>query len=313
MDATITRDAVFPPQKLPASKKNKEWKDRCVDALIGRWGSSRGMQNIDRKKINYDLYNSIFSEDDLRYVVNPFNVDSGFPARPQNFNIIRPKVNLLLGEETKRPWNFKVLRTSDEAKSKVVERKKEMLFQWVVQRLQELNGEQPDQKTSPKEIEDYISKDYIDVAEHVAYNGLKYLEHKLKIKFEFDRGWKDALIAGEEVYFVGQRNGDPFLERVNPLYLYYDSDPDLMNIEDGDWVVRKMHMTPSSIYDKFYDIIESKDLDDILHASIGNTINSKIGYERVVWKDRIKSDAYGKASLDDFNAMNNTGYGYITV
>nr|DAN83487.1 MAG TPA: portal protein [Caudoviricetes sp.]DAP51299.1 MAG TPA: portal protein [Caudoviricetes sp.] len=30
------------------------------------------------------------------------------------------------------------------------------------------------------------------------------------------------MIAGEEIYYVGIINGNPYLERVNPLYFSYD-------------------------------------------------------------------------------------------
>ena len=34
---------------------------------------------------------------DLKYVTDPFKQDDGFPASPRNFNIIRPKIDLLIG------------------------------------------------------------------------------------------------------------------------------------------------------------------------------------------------------------------------
>ena len=79
----------------------------------------------------YDLYNSIYNEKDLKYVTNPFNQDDGFPAMAQDYNIIRPKVDLLLGEETKRPFNFRVCRTSDIASSEVQDKAKQMLLNYM--------------------------------------------------------------------------------------------------------------------------------------------------------------------------------------
>ena len=56
-------------------------------------------------------------------------MEDGFPATPQDFNIIRPKIDLLIGEETKRPMNFRVVRTSQEAASELQDKEKEMLMQ----------------------------------------------------------------------------------------------------------------------------------------------------------------------------------------
>jgi len=80
----------------------------------------------------YNLYNSIFDEKDFKRITNPFKVEDGFPATPQDFNIIRPKVDLLIGEETKRPMNFRVVRTSQEAASDLMEREKEMVMQYIM-------------------------------------------------------------------------------------------------------------------------------------------------------------------------------------
>lgn len=49
----------------------------------------------------------------------------------QDYNIIRPKVDLLLGEETKRPFNFRVCRTSDIASSEVQDKAKQMLLNYM--------------------------------------------------------------------------------------------------------------------------------------------------------------------------------------
>lgn len=80
----------------------------------------------------YDLYNSIFDEKDFKRITNPFKVEDGFPASPQDFNIIRPKIDLLIGEETKRPLNFRVVRTSQEAASELQEKEKELLLNYIM-------------------------------------------------------------------------------------------------------------------------------------------------------------------------------------
>jgi hypothetical protein len=84
------------------------------------------------------------------------------------------------------------------------------------------------------------------------------LKNKLNITHEFFKGWKDALIGGEEVYYVGILNGDPYLERVNPLYFSYDESADLEFIHDSSWCCRKMIMSVTEIYDRFYDKMSEK-------------------------------------------------------
>lgn len=269
----------FPVQKLPMSKKTKDWKEACVNYIIGKSGFSSGSGNNGRTRyeemqIYYDLYNSIYNEKDLLYVTNPFKQKDGFPATAQDYNIIKPKVDLLLGEETKRPFNFRVVRTSDNATSDIQERAKQMLTDYIMGMIMANMGPeeamrfqqaiQSGEIMPPEQIQKYLNKDYKDIAETTAYHSLNYLKNKLNITHEFYKGWKDALIAGEEIYYVGIINGNPYLERVNPLYFSYDQTADLEFIHDSDWCCRKMIMSATEIYDRFYDKMSEKQLNELL-------------------------------------------------
>ena len=269
----------FPVQKLPMSKKTKDWKEACVNYIIGKSGFSSGSGNNGRTRYEemqayYDLYNSIYNEKDLLYVTNPFKQKDSFPATAQDYNIIKPKVDLLLGEETKRPFNFRVVRTSDNATSDIQERAKQMLTDYIMGMIMANMGPeeamrfqqaiQSGEIMPPEQIQKYLNKDYKDIAETTAYHSLNYLKNKLNITHEFYKGWKDALIAGEEIYYVGIINGNPYLERVNPLYFSYDQTADLEFIHDSDWCCRKMIMSATEIYDRFYDKMSEKQLNELL-------------------------------------------------
>ena len=269
-------NATFPQQKLPLSKKDEQWQQACVNYIIGEGNVvSGGMQKTDNGELQtyYNLYNSIFDEKDFKRITNPFKVEDGFPATPQDFNIIRPKVDLLIGEETKRPMNFRVVRTSQEATSELMDQEKEMLMQYMMASITARLGEEEraefQQKLEngeimpPEQIAKYMQRDYKDVIENTAYHTIAYLREKLMLDNEFIKGWKDGLIAGVEVYYVGVQNNEPYMERVNPLYFSYDRSPDLEFIEDGSWCCRKMRLPVAEIYDRYYDKLEEKDLNKL--------------------------------------------------
>ena len=221
----------------------------------------------------YNLYNSIFDEKDFKKITNPFKVEEGFPATPQDFNIIRPKIDLLIGEETKRPLNFRVVRTSQEATSELMETQKQLLMQYMQSALMAQMGPEEQQQFQeqlqngeimpPEQIAKYMDKDYKDVVENTAYHTLTYLREKLGIDNEFIKGWKDALISGQEVYYVGVLNSEPYMERVNPMYFSYDRSPDLEFIEDGAWCCRRMRLPITEVYDRYYDKLTEKDLNKL--------------------------------------------------
>lgn len=269
----------MPIQKLPMSKKTKDWQESCIDYVIGRsLGGSRNGNNRTRREemqTYYDLYNSIYNEKDLKYVTNPFKQQDGFPAMAQDYNIIKPKIDLLLGEETKRPFNFRVVRTSDIAASEMQDRAKQLLIDYIQATIMSKLGPEEQARyqealqngeiMTPQQIQKYMSKDYKDIAEITAYHSLNYLKNKLNITHEFFKGWKDALVGGEEIYYVGILNGEPCLERVNPIYFDYDTETsDLEFIHDAEWCCYEMNMSVTELYDRLYDKMSEKQLNQLL-------------------------------------------------
>ena len=128
----------------------------------------------------------------------------------------------------------------------------------------------------PEQIAKYMDKDYKDIVENTAYHSLTYLREKLDLDNEFIKGWKDGLISGREIYYVGVLNAEPYAERVNPICFSYDKSPDLEFIEDGSWCCRKMRMPITEVYDRYYDKLEEKDLDK-LEEMIGSTPGRNLG------------------------------------
>ena len=267
----------MPAQKIPASKKTEDWKQQNVDYIIGHSASSRNGNSRSREEemqTYYDLYNSIYNEKDLKYVTNPFKQDDGFPATAQDYNIIKPKIDLLLGEETKRPFNFRVVRTSDIATSDLQDKAKQLLIDYVQASIMSKLGPEEQARyqealqsgeiMTPEQIQKYLTKDYKDIAEIAAQHSLNYLKQKLNVTHEFFKGWKDALIAGEEIYYVGVINGEPYVERVNPLSFSYEQSADLEFIHEASWCCRKMNMSATEIYDRFYDKMSEKQLNELL-------------------------------------------------
>lgn len=282
-------NSAFPIQKLPLSKKGKKWQEDCVNYIIGEGNVTSGGNSTSyygELQTYYNLYNSIFDEKDFKSITNPFKVEDGFPATPHDFNIIRPKVDLLIGEETKRPLNFRVIRTSQEATSEMQEKEKQMILQYIEaaitanmspEEAQQFQQQlQSGEIMPPEQIAKYMDKDYKDIVENTAYHSLTYLREKLDLDNQFIKGWKDGLISGREIYYVGVLNAEPYAERVNPICFSYDKSPDLEFIEDGSWCCRKMRMPITEVYDRYYDKLEEKDLDK-LEEMIGSTPGRNLG------------------------------------
>ena len=295
----------MPIQKLPLSRKNEEWRKDCVDYFIGvsDVNSFNNIPDNDELQTYYDLYNGIYNEKDLKYVTNPFNQDDGFPATAQDYNIIRPKIDLLLGEETKRPFNFVVCRTSDIASSEVQDKAKQMLMDYMIAAMTaQLSPEdnarfqealRTGEIQTPEEIQKYISKDYKDIAEISAYHTLEYLIKKLNLPHEFNKGFKHALTGGFEVYYTGIRNGDPYSEVVNTMDFRYPAEEGIEFIDEASWCVRRMITSYSELYDDYYELLDEDQLDHLLELC-GQTPTAGYGPD--------------KGPIDDYNHIRMNRY-----
>lgn len=305
----------FPPQKLPMSQKDENWKKASLDAVIAR--KSRWLENNksreERIKIEQDLFEGIFDERDLKYVTDPYKVGDSFPASLQNMNIIRPKLNLLIGEESKRPYSYTVIQSNDDAISEVEVEIKETIADYFAT----IYGQNPEQAELTddqlQELENQIDKiksRYRNPAENTAQHTLNYLKYNLNLSDQFLKGWGDYLKHSEEIYYCGIVNGEPYFERVDPRYVNYDTDPEVEFIQEGDWLSRRIPMTASAIYDRFYDIMDESDLDEVLKlveggvSTSGYSTGSTVHTKSIMWKDQVPTGTY---------LSEEHGYGLINV
>lgn len=291
----------FPVQKLSLNRKGKKWGEDCVDYIIGSaedYFGGYASETAEMQKWE-DLYNSIYDERDLKYVTNPYKQADGFPASARNYNIIRSKINVLLGEESKRPNNIRVLRTSDIAAGEAMDKAKQMIMDYMMAaimarmspenqaRFQEAlqNGE----IQTPEQIQKYFTKDYKDIKELTVYHLLKFLELKLGLQNEFLKGWHDKLIKGAYFYYVGIENGMPTAQWVDPRFFWYEDAEGIEYAHEADKCCNKMFMSPAQIYDKFYDKLTERDLNAIL--------------DLVDQRDHHYSQGIEKDRVDDFNSI----------
>jgi mRNA-degrading endonuclease YafQ of YafQ-DinJ toxin-antitoxin module len=102
--------------------------------------------------------------------------------------------------------------------------------------------------STPKEITEYMRKDYKSPGSIQAQKILDYIMSDLNIKFLTDENFKNFLIAGEEVYRVGIRHNKSYIEIVNPLGFYHIARPNSIFIEDGIAWKYEQYVMPNDIY-----------------------------------------------------------------
>lgn len=263
----------FPYQKRSISRKGESFMRQCVDAAIDMtvlsYDDSIHSYRAARenKIINYDLVNGIVHKEAMYKITNPFGVP-GLEREIQDYPLVRPRLNLLIGEEANRRFDFQCRVVNEDA---ISEKEKQIKQQYIERLTQVVFDEEYDEEEAKKklgEIDKWRKYESQDLRERMSSQILEYLWHKLKLKQVFNTGFEDALIAGEEIYRVDIVSGEPVVRRVNPLNLYVVRTNDSNIIDDADVIVEDGYHNIGHIIDNYYEYLTDKDIDDIEKGSI---------------------------------------------
>ena len=255
----------IPRQKLSLSKKNKLWKEQCVESFIelSNNGRSSGSSHRDDMQQLYDYYNGVIDEADYRYVLQPYGKSrKNFPSQMRNYPIIKPIIDLLLGEKSKRPLNFTVTVQNADSVSVKEEAKKELIYKNLEQQfVNEMNtrgmntGMESQEVQMPEHIAEQFEVSYVDNRAIKGQNAINYIMQQEEVYDKLQKAWFHFLVAGEAYTHRGVRNNEPFFEILNPLDVDYDLDPDLEFVEDGDWATVRKFVHASSVIDTYYEYL----------------------------------------------------------
>lgn len=305
----------IPRQKLPKSKKTDRWGKAVIEQLENYIvsDSHSPAASVRDTQVNYDLYNGKLDPQDFEYVTNPYGFKQNeFPANLQHYDIISPKLNLLIGEEIKRPLNFRAVTTNSDAISEIEKEKAEILkaeLSKVFQQAFNKGQAGPDGPPKPpEELEKFLKYEYQDVREKTAHDLLKYLQENERLLFKFNEGFKDALIAGREIYWVGIVSGKPVVRTCNPNDITIVTDKDSYYVEDAQAIIEERWMSVGSILDEFYEELSDKQVSEVEEMSnFGGARDGSGNVNYPVSDIRIQGDDAYRRSNSKLNVFDGEG------
>jgi hypothetical protein len=289
----------FPKQKLSYAEKIKNkyaWAKSTINYLIFAQNlntptSYSKFDDYKRKSSNYKLYNNQIDEEDIKTELNTIVFDLGQTQDSiQPYNKTYNKINVLLGEEIDRKWNFKVIQTDPSGLKMKLKKKKEMLRKYLLSELQmemdklkeaymmenpvpeDAQGQQQymeqmnaevDRVMNPQEIEKYINTEYLTGEEIKANKILRFLQEEQKLKLKKNKGFKDGLIAGEEFGWIGIEHGKPVCKMTNPLGMFYHKSPEVQFIQDGLFAGFRTRMHIGDVLDTYGPYMTKEELDEL--------------------------------------------------
>jgi hypothetical protein len=255
--------SAFPSQKRTRAQKTKDWAKRCIQAADSKgMYQHEGVRNYRRTKlINYHLYNGIIDRQDMELTINPHKTVAAFiPDELPHYPIAAPKINLLLGEELKRRFDYKVVVTNPDA---ISAKEEELKAQWEQKIYEMIENNAVDDQQMQQEIqkfEKFLKYDWQDIREMTATNILRHYYKEYHMDNMFNEGFKDALIAGEEVYQAEIIAREPILTRLNPLHVHTIRTGGSPWIQDSDLIILEEYWNPGRIIDTFHDVLKEKDI-----------------------------------------------------
>ena len=267
----------LPPHQLPFKRKNKEWRKKFIDWADSKTFSTNSLvrKSIMHKKINYDLLRGVLHMSDLELILNPDHLKAGFiPDRITHYPIMNSKLNVLIGEESKRVFDFRVVITNPNSISEIENNKRDAIRERIQQLLSDDSLSEDDFNQKLEQMNDYFTYEYQDMREIRANCLLNHYMKELSIPLEFNKGFRDAATVAEEIYQCDIRGGEPTFEKVNPLKIRVYKSGYSNKVEDADMIAIEDYWSPGKIVDTYYEEIESlsasdkKKLTDLLDSNI---------------------------------------------
>ncbi len=267
----------FPRQKLPSSQKGIEWRKQHLN-----WAdknsylfNSSVRRSLRGKKINYDLFNGILHEEDMKKTLNPMNKLVGLiPRDIQHYSIINNPLNVLIGEESRRRHDYIVKVCNDDAVSSIEQQKVNEAQQRIIDVITNEGLSEEEAKSEIENVQQYFNYRWQDLREKRANWLLKHYMKELFFDFKMNQGFKDVLIASEEIYQFDIRSNEPIMEVLNPRKVYTLRSGYSSKIEDSDIIILDDYWSPSKIIDVYYNDLKDSDVEYIESISNANLIQT---------------------------------------
>ena len=283
----------MPSMVVGDKEKNDEWCEQVLDAIVSYMGTDGGTYASSRAKDikNYQVYNGSINQSDYKYITEQYGLT--YPARLVNYPIITPKIDLLIGEELRRPIDMKVTTVN---KSAVIRKQDHKVGLMMRSLLDEFHTEMKetmkiDVKEQgqglpvPEDIETYMKYNYREMIEETTQDGLEYISNRYNLRDVFKEGFRDLLVTAKEFHKVSIQNGDPYVRRVDPRNIIFDTSSHSDYLDDCSWVGEERWLSVNEINDEFKEGLTTEDLlelDKMRNIYAGGDMNNyNSGFEWV--------------------------------
>jgi len=319
----------FPRQAVSIVEKEKpEWIKQNMD-FFDYQSTIQEIDKVDDMRILRFLNGEIDSNR-FRYVSDPLALgkdkdeEYGTTMEITHFPIVARPINTIVGECIKRPLNFYAKSESAAASNEYFRVKTDLMVEsannLITARIQEMakrdgidlgtdEGTQYLDAKTPREVQDYMDKSYVDVAEQVANRILKNLYKREALDLEFVDGFKYGVSIGKEFYHTYVKGGKTCVRNVSQDDVFFQKSIGTKWVSEGQYAGITSYLTPSSVLDLFYDDLTLDDIQYIQDLVTGNTSGST--NKRPTGEINYSTDVYANHAGHTYAMYQNEENDYI--
>ena len=256
----------FPGQVKSYKSKTNKWRKQHLE-----WAAEKAVYGYDlvrkavrNKKINQDLVLGKLHMEDLKLFLNPDNIEASYiPEQITHYPIMNTKLEVLIGEESKRIFDYRVVVTNPNAISEIEKNKKNALLQSLQQIIEDTSASEDELNSRLDELNQYYTYEWQDIREIRANALTNHYVKELKLNQLFNEGFRDVCNVGEELYQVDIVSGEPIVIKLDPIKVRTYRSGDSDKVEDADIVIIEDYMSPGKVIDTFYESLSKKDIEYI--------------------------------------------------
>lgn len=252
----------FPPQKKKFKAKGPKWrKDHfgwAKNAIFTEDSVIRA--SVRRKDRNVRSYLGHIDINEYVTLLNPNNLKKfAIPEKIQHHPIASPYLNVLIGEEFDRRFEWRAIVTNPNAISKIEMDKKRMFEKKIIELLEDTSLTEEEAAKQLKAFDYYVKFEYQDIREKRANLLLRHYIKELDLKLKFNQGFKGVLLNSEEAYIGEVFNGRPSIEVLDQNKTFVIRSGNSNRYEDADVIINYEYMAPGTIQDRYYRYLSEDD------------------------------------------------------
>lgn len=250
----------FPSQKKLFDQKGPKWRTDHLDWAeeLVNVKDSPVRTSLKNKTRNFNSYSGKIQRTEYESILNPNNLKKYYiPDEIQHYPIAVPYINVLIGEELDRRFEWKAIITNPTTISQIEKDKNKRLLAKIAELVQNTNISEEEAEEQLKNEIKYLNFEYQDVKEKQANLLLKHFIKELDLKLKFNQGFKNVTLVSEEAYIGDVINGRPTIEVLDPRKVFVLRSGESNKFEDADIIAIFDYISPGQANDIYY-----KDLTD---------------------------------------------------